>query len=179
VVVAGVTIRSARQSSRRDATFRYLERQERESMYTLLRDASEIWKLAVGHSPDRGRARYEALDGEGKKKIYRAFNFYEEVCSVYRHGQLDDSVFRETLAPILVQDWRDAHWLVTWLRTGDDGKVDKGMWSAWQAVCCKMVREHIEYTATPDTDPHDKCEEPKRWWNRLPYFGSRIVVPRR
>lgn len=176
VGVAVWTIRSSHQSTRRDATYRYLERQEREAMVALFRDASETWGLGHAETQADGVKRYQALDDEGKKKIYRAFNFYEEVCSVYRHGQMDDSVFRETLAPILMSDWRHAHWLVTWLRTGDDGKVDKGMWSAWQSVYCKMLREHVEYGVTPDTDLTDQCEAtPKHWWNRSPRPGDELT----
>jgi hypothetical protein len=170
-----LTLYSRGRQGRQRNTYHYLERLDSEAMQTLMLEASTIWELGPGEEVAAARARYDALGALEQAKIYRTFNFWEDVCFAYIRKLFDDAVFREALAPILMQDWRAAHWLVTWLRTSSDGTKDMTIWEAWQKVYCKMLCEGVPFTLLPDTDPDDGCDGPAdqvRWWSRM--FGIRI-----
>jgi hypothetical protein len=171
-VLAWRTVRAARESSRRDATYRYLERHDFGEGAAIILAAATIWTLKKSEIPKDGIARYDALSEEVKTQVWRAFNFYEEISLFYLSEHFAQSAFRELLAPLLMQDWRDAHWLVTWLRTRDDGTVDRGVWSHWQTAYCKMLREGVPFNdSREDTDPNDGCPPEARYDPRLYLSG--------
>ena len=98
-VVAVLTIRASRRASRRETTYHYLERQNNDPVDAFLQAASDIWRLAGDEKTADGLARYQALGDYGRNTVYRAFNFYEEVSSVYLRGDFDEPVFRELFGP--------------------------------------------------------------------------------
>ena len=158
-LIALVTVVIARRTTKLATTYRYLDRQESEEQSVLLNWASSVWTLSGSDTIETGKARFEALSDDEQRRIFRVFNLYEEVSSVFLARQLNQSIFRQQIAPTLMEDWRAAHWLVNYLRM-DKGVVDKDVWHQWQAVYCRMIQARVLYTAVPDSDPtEDICDE--------------------
>lgn len=160
-VFAWFTIQNNRTDRVRDSTFRYLDRRDSLEVSGLASWASGIWVLQEGETRDDVVERYLALNEDDKARLYRALNFSEDLSSGYLHHQLDESVFRETFAPILIEDWLEAHALISWLREDDDGNVDRDLWASWETVARQMMRARVRYTTwVSDSAPEDNPPEP-------------------
>lgn len=153
VIVPLVIFRASRRVARQEAVFRYLERHDRDSFSQLLTWANGIVVLREGESAADGWARYEKLSDYQQDQLWRVLNFWEETAQVYVNGLFDESVFRGTLGPWLVESWLDNHWLINRLRRTDEGGTDLTLWSTWQTVYSRMVKAGVRYTKRPDSDP--------------------------
>lgn len=67
---------------------------------------------------------------------------------------MDDRVFKTQVAPQLIEDWRDGHWLINHLRRATRGFLDADIWASWQRVYMFMMAAGVHYTVTPDSDPN-------------------------
>ncbi len=159
VIVPVVIFRASRRVARQEAVFRYLERHDRDSFSQLLTWANGIVVLRAGETAGDAWARYQKLSDYQQDQLWRVLNFWEETAQVYVNGLFDESVFRGTLGPWLVESWLDNHWLINRLRETDDGGVDLTLWSTWQTVARTMRKAGVRYTARPDSDPDP---DPKR-----------------
>ena len=153
VIVPLVIFRASRRVARQEAVFRYLERHDRDSFSQLLTWANGLVVLREGESTADGWARYEKLSDYQQDQLWRVLNFWEETAQVYVNGLFDESVFRGTLGPWLVESWLDNHWLINRLRQTDEGGTDLTLWSTWQTVYSRMVKAGVRYTKRPDSDP--------------------------
>lgn len=171
VIVPVVIFRVSRRVARQEAVFRYLERHDRDSFSQLLTWASGIVLLREGESPDDGAARYSKLSDYQQDQLWRVLNFWEETSQVYVNGLFDESVFRGTLGPWLVESWLDNHWLINHLRQTDEGGIDPSLWNTWETVHRRMLKAGVRYTHRPDPDPDMdvRAVAPQRGdWSSLP-----------
>lgn len=152
-IIAVVTVRTGRRVARQEAVFRYLERHDSDAVSQLLTWANGFIVLRNGETPLVGIVRYQRLSDYQQDQVWRVLNFWEEIGAIYLQGLFDDSIFRETLAPLLIESWMDTHWLVNHLRSPDGGAPDVSLWSCWQTVAERMVAAGVNYTHRPDSDP--------------------------
>ena len=152
-IIAVVTVRTGRRAARQEAVFRYLERHDSESFSQLLTWANGILVLREGEHPLAGIVRYQRLSDYQQDQLWRVLNFWEEISAIYMEGLFEDAIFRETLAPLLIESWLDTHWLVNHLRCPDGTESDTSLWRCWQAVTARMIAAGVRYTPRPDSDP--------------------------
>jgi hypothetical protein len=163
VIVPVAIFRASRRVARQEAVFRYLERHDRDSFSQLLTWANGIVVLREGESADDGAARYGKLSDYQQDQLWRVLNFWEETAQVYVNGLFDESVFRGTLGPWLVESWLDNHWLIEHLRQTDEGGVDLTLWNTWESVYRRMLKAGVRYTHRPDSAPKGApAAEPRR-----------------
>lgn len=172
-VLAFVTIVVARFDKIRESTLRQLDRRDSVEVSGLANWASRIWGLDEGETQEDVVARYLTLNDDDKANIYRALNFYEDLCDAYLNRQVTRSIFRKAFAPNVIEDWLEAHALIAWLRTDDEGNMDRGIWSSWEKVAHQMMRAGVRYTTwVADSLPADIPPEPA-----TPYDGYGLLPP--
>ncbi len=157
-LIAIFTIHNARSVSRAETTFRYLERQDSAEFSACIASARKVWATSKRRGPAIGLARYEALDYDGRVRLIRVLNFYEELSTVYETDLFDDTVFRKFFAPTLMAFWLEAHWLILHLR---GGAAESSFLSAWEDLYWKFKDEKVLYIETtelcsgsPEAQPH-------------------------
>ncbi len=171
--LAFVTIVVARFDKIRQGTLRQLDRRDSLEVSGLANWASQIWHLGKGETQDDVVARYRKLNDDEKAKVYRALNFYEDLCEDYLNRQVTKSIFRKAFAPNVIEDWLEAHALIAWLRTDDKGNVDRDLWSSWEKVARRMMQAGVRYTTwVEDSLPSDTPPEPV-----TPYDGYGLLPP--
>jgi hypothetical protein len=153
VIVPVAIFRASRRVARQEAVFRYLERHDADSFSQLLTWANGIVVLREGETAADAWARYQKLSDYQQDQLWRILNFWEETSQVYVNGLFDESVFRGTLGPWLVESWLDYHWLVNRLRETDEGSADLTLWSTWEDVYRRMLKVEVRYTRRPDSEP--------------------------
>lgn len=152
-IIAVVTIRTGRKLARQETVFRYLERHDSDSVTQLFTWAAGTLVLRDGETPDAGKERYRRLSDFQQDQIWRVLNFWEEISAIYLQHLFDESIFRQTLGPFLIESWLDTHWLVNHLRQTDEGVPDLTLWSCWERVAKRLLKARVAYTRRPDSDP--------------------------
>ncbi len=151
-ILALVTIVANRRSGRQQAVFSYLKRLDDAAQTVVW--AADLWLLRGVETAEDGKAKIRALTSADRGRLFGILNFYEELSAVYMNHLLDESLFREMLAPVLVGYWRQAHWLINYLRDPSaSGRPDMALWRCWEAVHEKMLREGVAHSKTKDSAP--------------------------
>jgi hypothetical protein len=150
--VAWRAIMSSRGVARQEAVFRYMERWQSPPLTRVFGWVREFWSLRDDRDARKGSESYDTLSLWRQEYVWVAFNFYEEVASAHARGLFDEQLFEENMAPILMQDWCEAHWLVNHLRKGDGDILDGSLWRYWQTVYLRGLAKGLEWTRTQDSD---------------------------
>jgi hypothetical protein len=153
VVTAVITILSGRRLARREMVYRYSERIGTAEFSALARAARQFYTLRLEETLPSARKRWDYLDTRAQDDMYRLFNFWEEVSNVYLAGLFDEAIFKESIAFQIIEEFDQAHWLIKYLRTDDHGGVDESLYSGWQELRHRLVREGVPYTVRTDSDP--------------------------
>lgn len=166
-LIALVTIVTGRRASRREAVFRFLERQDTDRYAALFSWADGIIVIpaASGMTPALAFDRFEQLPPSQQDRIWGLFNFWEEVCMAYRQGLLDKWLFQEALAPLVIQAWQEARWLVDRLRVDPTGVYDPTLFVSWQKVYEKL-EPLVAYTHEAG-DARPRPTQRQREWREL------------
>jgi hypothetical protein len=144
-LIAYFTIVSGRKTSRVEASFRYLDRQNGEPIAARIAAARLTWGVRPGEAKDAGVVRLKALDYAADVAFISVLDFYEEVCSVYQQSLLDETIFRNQLAPCVLLYWREAYSVIEYLRTKQTGKPDMSQLDSWEGCYWKLIDANVLY----------------------------------
>jgi hypothetical protein len=132
VVLAGVTIASARREARRTRAYAYMERHYRQDFATLVSEARRFWRLRPDRVTDAASMKaaeaarlvqWKNMPRLKKSEILLVFNFCEEIAGMFNSGLLDEEITKKMLAPAIITYWNEAGWLIESLRGERSAKV--------------------------------------------------------